>query len=292
MAGMHRLEDLRQRRPISIDCLALGGLLRHRRVVTQRLPQTAHAARTLRRSQQHLDHRARREILAQVVVDFRSGRLDILQHFLEQRIVAIGQHLDQLVQRILLVVLHLGRNLNQLRRLSLAVAISPLAHHIDIAAHGLAMHDRHLPQHQRRAGKPLQGGERVAHAAFQRIDLVDEQHVRNAFIRKPLQQWCDGQRTCRRRLAHNHGEIDHSQRATRFVGEFHGTRAIQHRPGVAEIGAVSESDLGGCRTIARISRPLYRRPRSLHQRLEQCRLAAAVWPDQRHRAGTSAVLCS
>ena len=125
---------------------------------------------------------------------------------------------------------------------------------------------------------PCKRRERVAHAAFQCIDLVDEQHVRHALIRKLLQQRRDGQRACGRRLAHHHGEIDHRQRATRFVGEFHGTGAVQHRPRVAEIGAMTEPDLGGRRTVARIGRPLdrlTRQPPSAPRTVSICRCCTA-----------------
>jgi hypothetical protein len=180
--------------------------------MTQCLPQPPHTAGILRRTEQYLAHRAGRQVLAQIAIDLRGRRLHIFEDLLQQRIVTIRQHLDQLVQRILLVVLHLGRNLHQLGCLTLAVAIRPLAHHIDIAAHRLAIHDRHLAQHQRRAGKSLQCGERVAHAAFQRIDLVDEQDVRHAVVRQLLEDRRDRQCARRRRFAHHHGEIDHGQR--------------------------------------------------------------------------------
>ncbi len=293
MTGMHRLEHLRERRTFGVDALA-------RTAVSDAIGVSWRSAFHSRRTppafsaeaEQHLDHRAGRKVLAQIAVDLRGRRLHVLQHLLQQHVIAIRQHLDQLVQRLLLVVLHLGRNLDQLGRLTLAIAIRPLAHHIDIAAHRLAIHDRHLAQHQRRAGISLQGRERIAHAAFQRVDLVDEHHVRHAVISQLLEHRRNGQRAGRRRLAHHHGEIHHRQRTAGFIGEFDRAGTVQHRPRIAEIRAMAQPDLGGRRTIARIGRPLDRGAGSLHQRLEQRRLAAAVRPDQRHRAGTSAVLCS
>ena len=255
-----------------------------------------HSRRTpfdvLRRAQQHLDHIAGRQVLAQVAIDFVGAGLDVFQHLFQQRIVMVRQRLHQLAQRLLLVVLHLRRNLHQLRRLALAVAIGALADHIDIAVHRLAIDDRHLPQHQRRLRIGLQRGQRIAHAAFQRVDLVDEQHMRHAKIGQQLQRRRHGERARRHRLAYHDSDIDHRQRGAHLMAELDRARAVQHRPGVAQVAAMADADLGGHRAVARIGGSFHRRAGRFQHGLEQRGLAAAVGTHQRHRAGTSAVLVS
>ncbi len=292
MSGMHGLEYLRQGRTVSRNSLAQQSLRRHWRIVPQCLPQPTHTTGILRRTKQHLDDRSRGKILAQIIVDFRSRGLHILQNLLQQHIISISQYLHQLVQRIQLIILYFGRNLHQFGRLPLAISIRPFAHHIDVAADRLPIDDRHLAQHQRRSREPLKRAKCIAHTAFQRVDLVDKQHVRNALVRQQLEQRRHRQHASRRRLANHHGKIDHGECATGFIGELDRARAIQHRPRIAKIVAMPQSDLGGRRSVARVRRPLDRRASRLHQRLEQRRLAAAVRPDQSHRAGTSAVLRS
>ncbi len=289
VAGMHRLEYLSQRRPIRCDTVSFRGLRIEWRIVTQCFPQPAHTVRVVRAAEQDLDHRACGKVLAQVGIDLGCCRLDVLQHFFQQRIVVVGQGFDQLVQRLLFRGRHFGGDLNQLGRLALAVSVGAFADHIDITGDGFAVPDRHLTQYQRRTGERLQGGQRVGHAAFQCFDLVDEDHVRHAKVGELFQHRGHRERAGRRWLADHHSEIDHGQRGGDLVGEFDRPGAVEDRPAIAEVLAMAKAELGGAGPVTGIRRSLHGCAGGFHQGVEQRGFAAAVRPDQCHRAWTSAV---
>src|SRR6516164_489847 len=93
------LDHLRQRLALGGDPESLGGGLRRRRLVPQRLPQAPNAPIRERRAEEHRYNLNLAQSARQVSVDLLLWRLDILEQLLEQRIVEIGELFDQIRSR-------------------------------------------------------------------------------------------------------------------------------------------------------------------------------------------------
>ncbi len=282
MAGMDGLENLRERLALGRDAVPLGGLPRIGRVVAQRLPEPAHAVVALARAEQDRHHRAVREVLVELRVDFLAGRRDILEDLLEQRVVVVGKHFEHRRQRLLLAIGDRGRKGDELGGLSLAVTIGALTRKIDIAGDGLALADRHLAQHERALRVGLQRRNGVAHAAGEGVDLVDEQEVRDRLALQVAQQRREHHRLLRRRLADDDREVGDAETGAGLVHELDRAGAVEQRPGIAHEAAMPEPDVGahGSRLGVASCGPAG----SGEQRLEQRRFPAAIGPDQRDGA--------
>ena len=230
-------------------------------------------------AQQHLRHLGPRLDVAQCLEHLAGSRLDVLDHFFQQRVVVVGQHLHQRRP-------HLGAALgdavgqrNLFRCGAAPVLIGALADHIDIAGDRLAIANRHLAQYQPAAGEVLQRRHGVAHLAAEGIDTVDEHHGRQADLFHPTQQRGHGGRADRVGVAHQHRDVGHRQRGFGLVRHFHRTGAIDQRPRFVEIGA-----MGNTGRAARSGTPTGGSSGGGDQRIEQRRLAAAVGTDKGHGA--------
>ena len=95
-------------------------------------------------------------------VDLVARRLAVLDQLLEQVVVELGEMLEQLAARLVLAVERAGGDLDQLRRLALAVGPGALGDEVDRAGDLAALADRDLAQHDRVLGVVLQRRDDVA----------------------------------------------------------------------------------------------------------------------------------
>ena len=143
---------------------------------------------------------------------------------------------------------------DQFRRLALAVTVGPLAHEIDIAGDMAALEDWHLPRHQRRGGIFLQGRDDRAGRAIERIDFIDQNEMRHAFILEHPQQGRDGARAGRIGFADDDGDIDRHDGRMYFMRELDRARTIEDGPCLLQIRAMTRADRRGGGPVARTGR--------------------------------------
>ncbi len=184
---MHRLEDLHERLIGGRDAVAVRRFRRGRHIMAQSFPKPQDSMPAQRCADEHLNDRAARLVLVQGLEDLIGGRDDVIENLYEQCVVVIGEHFGQSRQRFLLALAHIVRQGNGLGIVT-AIAIGALADDIDIAGHRIVFADRHLAQNERIFGMSLQRRHRVAHLAGQRVDLVDEDEMRQSEIFDRLEQ--------------------------------------------------------------------------------------------------------
>ena len=187
----------------------------------QRLPQPEHAPGAIRRPEQHAGHGSRRLVVVQPLVDLGRRGGDILDHLLKQRVVVIGQHLDQAGPRLVRAIHHLRRHGSAVRRHPEAVAVGALADHVDVAHDRLTLAYRHVAQDERARGEALQSGHRVPRASREHVDAVDEHQRWHAVAVEQAQQRRRRSRPAWVRLAHDDREVGIGDGQLRRVGKFH-----------------------------------------------------------------------
>ncbi len=155
----------------------------------------------------------------------------------------------------------LGRHLYQVGGAVRLVAVGPLAHEIDIADGLLAAvvgrpADRHLAQHQLARRDGLQRRQHVAYAALCRVDLVDEEKMRNAVVLDVFHQRRERHDAVGRRLADDDGRVAHGERSKRVMLKFDRPRHVEKGPPVAEVVHRRHIDLGAHAALACLERPV------------------------------------
>ena len=301
MGLVQDLEALGHRDAVRRQVAPLGGLVDERRVVAQRLQQTPHAVLAIARAEQHRRDLVGAELVVQVAIDQRFLRRHILDQLLEQGVVELRQGFEHLAPRLALARQDLGRHLDQVGGAARLVAIGALAHEVDIADRLLAAvagrpADRHLAQHQLARRDGLQRRQHVAHAAFGRVDLVDEEEVGDAVVLDVFHQRRERDHALGRRLADDDGGVAHGERRERIVLELDRARHVEEGPLVAEIVDRRDVDLGAHAALARLERTVADGgaragraapadgSRGVEKALEQAGLAREIRPAQRHHA--------
>ena len=281
---------------------------RDRRIVAQRLQQPPHAVLAISRAQQYRRDLVGAELLVHVAVDQRLLRRHVLDELLEQDVVELREGLQHLAPGLGFARQDLGRHLDQVRGTARAIAIGALAHEIDVADAFLAAvagrpADRHLAQHQLARRHGLQRRQHVAHARFGRIDLVDEEDVRDVALLDDFQERRQRRDPLGRRLAHHDRGVAHGEGREGVVLELDGARRVDEGPLVAQIVDGGDVELGAHRALARLDRAVAegsaraRRAapadgsRGVEKTLEQAGLARKIRPAQRHHAMRAAA-CS
>ncbi len=216
MSLVQDLEAFGHRDAVRRQVAALGGLADERRVVTQCLQEAPHAVLAITRAKQHRRYLVGAELVVQVAIDQRFFRRDILDQLLEQGVVELRQGFEHLASCLGFARQDLGRHLDQVGGAARVVAIGALAHEIDIADRLLAAvagrsADRYLAQHQLARRNRLQRRQRVAHAAFGRVDLVDEEEMRDAVVLDVFHERRERDHALGRRLAHDDGGVAHGE---------------------------------------------------------------------------------
>ena len=186
---MEGLEDARRRLARGGDAVARGRGSGLGRLVAERLQEPAHAVLALGGTEEDghepvLLHGAR-----EVLVDLGLVGDRVLEELLQERVVEIGECLEELLAALLLALLLVLRQGDQVRGAAGLVFVGALAHQIDVAGDGLpAVADGHLAQHERAGGDGLERFQHVAHAARRRVHLVDEHHVGDAVVVEELEE--------------------------------------------------------------------------------------------------------
>src|SRR5581483_11490630 len=104
-------------------------------------------------------------------------------------------------------VLHAVRQLDDLGRSMLAVDEGALEREVDEARGDAVLPDRHLTQHQRLAARRLEDRQDLAHTRVEAVDLVEEEHVRNAAVLELLEDELKRRDAFLIRLADDDGSI-------------------------------------------------------------------------------------
>ena len=295
------LEALRHGRTVGDERPAFRGFGRKRRVVAQRLQQPAHAVLAVAGAQQHGHDLVGAELVMEVAVDQGFLRGDILDELLQQRIGELGKRFQEIAACFGLARQDFGRHLDQVGGATALVSIGALAHEFNVADRLLAAivgraADGNLAQHQLAVRHGLQGRQHVAYARFRRIDLVDEDDVRDVPVFDAFQQRRQGNDTLGRGLADHDRHVAHRQGREGIVLELDRTGNVEEGPLIAEIVDRGDVDLGAHAPLARFGCGIAdggaraRRtapadgPRGVENALEQAGLARQVRPAQRHHA--------
>src|SRR5690606_1411181 len=247
---------------------------------------------------QHRHDQVLLDLLLEVLIDLFLRRDLVLEQLLQQRVVVVGDRLQQLLPRLLFPLDDAVRHRDQVGGLARLVAIGALADQVDIAGDGLALAYRHLAQYQRTLRDALQRAQNLAHAVVGGVELVDEQEVRNAVLVEEAQQRRHRHRPLRLRIADHHGEIGDHAGVAGVLRELDRARAVEDRPAVAEIFERGGHDLDAHLAFARFRRsvadPVALVRGSLARNgaggvqhaFEQRCLAAEIWSDQCDAART------
>ncbi len=111
--------------------------------------------------------------------------------------------------------------------LVLAIGEGTFQRQVDETGRGAVIPDGNLAQQQRLVADTLQGGDQVAQTAPRLVELVDEQQVRHARIRQPLQDGLQHHSLAGIGFAHHDGGVDAGQHRQGVAQELDGARAIQ-----------------------------------------------------------------
>src|SRR6266702_2094722 len=127
------LEDLSEWLAGGGDAEARRGLGWAGRLMAQRLPQPADAIILAGRPDKYRGDQIALKILGQVLVDLLFGGLHVLEQLLQERIVEIGQLLDDAGPGLALPVPEILWQRDQIGGLAGPIAVGALADQIDIA---------------------------------------------------------------------------------------------------------------------------------------------------------------
>ena len=161
---------------------ALAGRVDVGRVMADGLEQAQHTVAFLRRADQYRRHGAAAQVGGEIVEDRVLGRLDLLQQLLHQLIVMVGQGLQHGEACLEFACLVVARDLGDLALGVFAVDVGALQREIDRADDDAVLAQRYLAQQQWHGAGRLQHLQRVAHARYRLVDLVEEKDARHAEI--------------------------------------------------------------------------------------------------------------
>ncbi len=164
----------------------------------------------------------------------------------------VGELLEHLAALELLAVGEVGGDLLLLGFLAGPVIISPLQRDIDEAGDLLALAYRDPARDQGRFRHRLQRLEQALDRAARLIDLVDEDHVRDAELLELAQRRLGEQSAVRIGIDHHQSEVGH-RRAERAVGgEADRAGRVDQRIAVAHIVVMHQVELGRAAARARL----------------------------------------
>ncbi len=199
-----------------------------------------------RGAEEHRHDQVLLQILRQVRIDILLRRLGVLEQLLEQRVVEIGELLDQFGAGLRLVVPETVGQRDQVGSLTRLVAVGALADQIDIAGNlALAAAQRHLAQHQGPLGVGLQRRQDIAHPpGAGGVELVDKDHVRDVVAVEEAQQRANRDGAIDLGLADDDHDIGGKHRLLRLVDQLDIAGAVEDRPGIVEEFGVGDVEFG------------------------------------------------
>ena len=174
------------------------------------------------------------------------------QQLLEQDVVMVGELLEHMGPLQRLAVGEVGGDLLLLGGLAGPVIISALERDIDEAGNLLAVADRDPARDQRRFRHRLQRLQQRLDRAARLIDLVDEDHVRDAELLEPPQRRLGEQGAGGVGIDDDEGEVGrrHAERAV--GGKAHRPRRIDQRVAVVQIVEMHQVEFGRAAARARL----------------------------------------
>src|SRR5690606_25262638 len=116
----------------------------------------------------------------------------------------------------------------------LAIDESALEREIDKTGGDAVLPDRDLAQHERLGARRLQQREDVAYSRIEGVDLVEEQHVRDAAVLELLENDLQRRHALGVGLANDHGRIAGRQRGRALVLKLDRSGAVDERELVAQ----------------------------------------------------------
>ena len=214
----------------------------------------------------------------------------------KQRVVVIGELLEHVEPFARFPFGQFGGNGNLLGRLARLVMIGAFESEIDKAGHGITIANGNLPGDQRRGAQWLERFEQVADPALCRIDLVDEDCVRQAQRFNALERRLDQHSARGIGIDHDDCDIGLFERSQPVSGETHGTRGIDDGELVPKIIESEQVELSGGAPCSRLRAGISHTCSGFHcslarnraarkkQRLGQTCLSGPGWPNQGHRS--------
>jgi hypothetical protein len=179
----------------------------------------------LRRAHEHRDDLIVRAVLAQIAIDLVLAGILAFQQFLEQRVVEVGQRLEQ--RRALRVDLrrHRGGRID-LRDVRVVVEERAARREVDVAAELLAAADREMRRDDVRTVRLAQRRQRAVEIGTGAVELVDEEEVRRL---RRFEVFDDRARlgdAPRIGVDHDDGRVRGHQSQLRLLEEIHEARRI------------------------------------------------------------------
>ena len=225
-----------------------------RRLMPDRLEETADAVAVLGRADQHRTDQAGAHLDDEIGKDLLAFRLDILEELLHEAVVVVGELLEHGEAGFRLPRPGLVGHVDHFARRVLAVDEGALEREIDVAGDGSILIDRDVAEDEGSATRLLQRRQRIANAALGLVDLVEEQDARDVLVLERLQDDLQGGDLLLVGLGDDHGKIDRGQHALRLVGEFDRTGTVDEGDAVAH-----EVRLGDIHLDAHLMRTGFRR---------------------------------
>ncbi len=233
MLKMRGLHDIGEPRLLVVNAEAFGGGRDIGSFVAQRLHQPQHTVLARRAAEQHRTNLPFAQFVREIVKHLVARRRNILEQLFEQPVVMIGEFLQHGEPGFLLAVEIARFEVDDFRGHVLAIDKGALQREIDETRDEIALPDRNLPQHQRRARGRLQRRQRFADALVRLVDLVEEQETRNPEVFEFAHDDLQLRQLALVGLAHDDRGIDRRQRGTHVVREFNGARTIDEGVAVA-----------------------------------------------------------
>jgi len=293
-AGVGDLED---EGAAFLGTKASRGRVGPRRVVAERFQETAHSEAVQRGAEEDRHDQVLPRLARQVFVDgFGIGRF-VHQELLEKRVVMVGELLHQVEPRRLFALGQVRRDVGWLGRLAGPVVKGPLQRDVDEAADLLAVPDRYLPGEEGLAAHRLERFEDALDAAARLVDLVDEDHVRDAEPLEHAERRLGEDGALRVRIDDDEREVRRGDAERAVRREADRARAIDQRISVAEKlkshqvefrGAAARAGFGArvadARSARDIALPVDRAGRE-EKGLGEAGLAGAAGSDERDGSG-------
>ena len=224
------------------------------RFVAQRLHQAQHAVFARGTAEQHRTNLSFAQLAGEIIEHRIARRRNVLKQLLEQPIVVIGE-LFQHGEPSFLLAIEIARfEIDHFRGHVLAIDECALQREIDEAGDQIALPDRYLPQHQRRARRRLQDCERFANTLVGLVDLVQEKKARNPEIFQFAHDDLQLRQLALVSFADDHSGIDRRQCRAHIVREFDGAGTIDKGVAVTHEGGCRRSHADAHAMAARLRR--------------------------------------